>query len=502
MDGQDRLRPPQNVPLEPHERTALLPRTRTPLPWSQLFVLFWVQLAEPLTSQVIYPFINKMVSELPITDGEESKTGYYVGLIESLFYVTQAMTSLYWSRLSDRIGRKPVIIIGLLGLTVSTGLFGVSRSFEGLILSRCLSGVLNGNAGTIKSMMGEITDETNVAQAMALLPIIWNTGATVAPVIGGWLSNPHEQFPALFPGDFWKIYPYALPCFVVAVYCFGSVMITLLYLDESMKHSSPTTSALESATTSHTSSGPTHLPLSQILTPKVRVAIIAYAVLAFLDIALRALQPLFLTTSPSFGGLGFSVPAVGTCLAAFFVGSGLYQAVAFTPLYEWMGPKKIYVVSMVTFVPIFTLFPMMRVSLDDRGSMNAVTWVELVIQLILYVIMDMAFSSALIYIRASAPNPYSLGATNGLAQTAVSIARAFGPVSTTSLFAVSVEIWLWSRSQWDDTWFKIVLAWLGGNLVYVVLILISIGAVAAAKRLPEKPTLGGGVDEVGVEQCP
>lgn len=47
------------------ERTPLLlsnvtRHTPTPLPWRQLFVLFWIQLAEPLTSQVIYPFINKV----------------------------------------------------------------------------------------------------------------------------------------------------------------------------------------------------------------------------------------------------------------------------------------------------------------------------------------------------------------------------------------------------------------------------------------------------------
>lgn len=103
----------------------------------------------------------------------------------------------------------------------------------------------------MKSMMGEITDETNVAQAMALMPVIWNTGATVGyvvlgvldfqlliefgtqrPVIGGWLSNPHERFPLLFPGNFWATYPYALPCFTIALYCAGTWVVTFFYLEE------------------------------------------------------------------------------------------------------------------------------------------------------------------------------------------------------------------------------------------------------------------------------
>ena len=46
-------------------------------------------------------------------------------------------------------------------------------------MSRCLAGLLNGNVGVIKSMMGEITDSTNIAQGMALMPVVWSTGATL-----------------------------------------------------------------------------------------------------------------------------------------------------------------------------------------------------------------------------------------------------------------------------------------------------------------------------------
>lgn len=74
-----------------------------------------------------------MVNDLPITGGDEARMGYYAGLIESLFSIAQALTVLYWSRLSDRIGRKPVILIGLGGLTLSLGLFGISTTFGALV---------------------------------------------------------------------------------------------------------------------------------------------------------------------------------------------------------------------------------------------------------------------------------------------------------------------------------------------------------------------------------
>jgi hypothetical protein len=53
----------------------------TPLPKFQLFVACCVQLAEPVTSSVIYPFINQLVRETGVTGGDERKTGYYAGLI-------------------------------------------------------------------------------------------------------------------------------------------------------------------------------------------------------------------------------------------------------------------------------------------------------------------------------------------------------------------------------------------------------------------------------------
>lgn len=60
--------------------------------------------------------------------------------------------------------------------------FGLSRTFVGLVASRSLNGALNGNIGVIKSIMGEMTDETNVARAFAWQPLPWSTGATIGCV--------------------------------------------------------------------------------------------------------------------------------------------------------------------------------------------------------------------------------------------------------------------------------------------------------------------------------
>jgi len=115
----------------------------TPLPWFQFSIVMFLQFAEPLTSQVISPFMPQLVRELGITGGDEAKVGYYVGMMHSIFFLTQALTVLHWARLSDSIGRKPVIIVGLAGLTISMYSFGLSRTFWGLVFSRSLSGALS-----------------------------------------------------------------------------------------------------------------------------------------------------------------------------------------------------------------------------------------------------------------------------------------------------------------------------------------------------------------------
>lgn len=56
---------------------------KTPLPLRQLFIVSLLQGAEPLTSSIIFPFVNQAVRESGITGGDETKTGYYAGAIVS-----------------------------------------------------------------------------------------------------------------------------------------------------------------------------------------------------------------------------------------------------------------------------------------------------------------------------------------------------------------------------------------------------------------------------------
>lgn len=61
--------------------------TRTPLPKLQLAILMMMQGAEPICNSVIFPFVNQFVRETGVTNGDERKTGYYAGIVVSIFSV-------------------------------------------------------------------------------------------------------------------------------------------------------------------------------------------------------------------------------------------------------------------------------------------------------------------------------------------------------------------------------------------------------------------------------
>jgi MFS family permease len=116
----------------------------------------------------------------------------------SLHYVAEALTALYWSRLSDHVGRKPVLLFCLAGTAASIVLFGFSRSFWTLVFrcslppvvlecavfsrvyySRCLHGALRGTLGVTKCAVAELTDETNMARGFSSLQFAWIVGYVI-----------------------------------------------------------------------------------------------------------------------------------------------------------------------------------------------------------------------------------------------------------------------------------------------------------------------------------
>lgn len=213
------------------------------MPTRQIVVLMITRLAEPISYTVIFPFINQMVEELGITDNSD-KVGFYSGLVESVFAFVQFFTVYHWATLSDRIGRKPVILLGLSGVCISISLFGLAENFWTMIIFRSLAGALNGNVAVVKAAIGDITDETNSTEAFALFGLTWTIGGIIGNTLGGTLSHPYERFPGVFGNfDILRRHPYLLPCVTSGFITFLGIVFAQIYYEESL----PTTESYQSS---------------------------------------------------------------------------------------------------------------------------------------------------------------------------------------------------------------------------------------------------------------
>jgi len=94
-----------------------------PFPAQQMFVLACCRICEPIAFMSIFPYIYYMIEDFHITS-DASKISVYAGMVTSAFTLAEFTTGVLWGRLSDRIGRKPVLLFGLAGTALSVLIFG------------------------------------------------------------------------------------------------------------------------------------------------------------------------------------------------------------------------------------------------------------------------------------------------------------------------------------------------------------------------------------------
>ncbi|KEP46582.1 MFS general substrate transporter, partial [Rhizoctonia solani 123E] len=423
------------------------------------------------------PFVAQLVNETGVTGGDGSKIGYYAGMIarhsscnmESIFFLTGSLFALQYGRISDRIGRRPVLMFGLFGQAASIFSVGLSKRFWQVVFSRALSGALNGNAVVAKSMVVELTDETNQAQAFAFFPIVWSTGSTLGPFLGGTLSHPAKLLPGVFAAPFWKEYPYFLPCLIAAFYS-GCVFIAgALFLKEThIVHPGHSVNG-----TAEYGAAPACPPrprrsvsIRSVLTKRACIAITNYACLSFNDITYQGLLPVVFAVSVRDGGLGLEPRTIGLILGLQGIVTGVVQVLFFARLHRWLGNKRLYVTGYLCYSLLILSLPIMHAL--AVLEMRRVIWVILGLHIALSCLAFMAFGCVAIYVNSSAPSKDSLGTLNGVSQTIISIIRAIGPAAATSLFSLSVE--------------KNIL---GGKFVYALLLGVSCAGVFASRWLQE-----------------
>ena len=181
----------------------------------------------------IFPYIYYMIESFHITSNDK-QIALYAGLVTSAFAFAECLSGPFWGRLSDKYGRKPILLTGIAGTGLSMLLFGFARSLPTALIARALGGILNGNIGVLQTTVAEvITVEAHQARAYAIMPFVWCLGSIIGSGMGGTLADPVHNYPNLFSqGTIFERFPYLLTNLACAAAVAVSLTIGLLFLEE------------------------------------------------------------------------------------------------------------------------------------------------------------------------------------------------------------------------------------------------------------------------------
>ena len=125
---------------------------------------------------------------LPFYATELGATPLEVGLIIASYSGMQFLFSPIWGSLSDRYGRRPLLLVGLFGSAVSYVVFGLARSLEVLLVSRVIAGVMGSTIPVAQAYIADSTTAERRARGMGLIGAAFGLGFIFGPAIGGGLS--------------------------------------------------------------------------------------------------------------------------------------------------------------------------------------------------------------------------------------------------------------------------------------------------------------------------
>ncbi|KAL1858909.1 hypothetical protein Daus18300_009778 [Diaporthe australafricana] len=439
--------------------------TRNPddFPTLQLFLLAIVRLAEPIALTSIFPYAWQLVKRFKVGNEEDAST--YSGLLISSFALAEALMGMYWGSLSDRIGRKPVLLLGCIGTMISMVVLGFADNIWVALAGRVFGGALNGNIGVIQTMVGEL------------------------------VTKPEHTWPDIFPeGGLFEKFPYLLPNLICAALLLVSIILGYVLLEEThpgmqSRITLPADTYVSEETPLRETSDAVKRPAVDLraetygtfLTPeatetrqetekvvpfnifrdsRIMAVVISLSIYTYHAMCFDHLLPIFFeddramvdsisTMIPSNwlyfpGGLGLSMPAVGMIMAVNGVIALFIQAVIFPIAAEKVGvfrlfitvtvlhPIACFLMPFLVWVPESILYPAIYFNLTVRNIFSILVYPLLLIQ-----------------IKEAAPTSV-LGRVNGFAASAGAACRMVAPPVAGYLYTVGSRMDCTALAWWGS----------------------------------------------------
>jgi MFS family permease len=202
---------------------------------AKLFTLMITAFVDMVGLLMIIPLLPFYVKELG--SGGVNVLGFHlgigtiVGIIVAAFTVAQLLSAPMWGRFSDRVGRRPTLLIALGAAGISYLIFGFASSLLVLFLSRLVQGAGGGTVGVIQAYVTDSTDPKDRARALGWLSATTNLGVALGPVLGSFAIALGKR--DLMPGPATLQMGHAMPGILAAALCGLNMLFAWRYLTES-----------------------------------------------------------------------------------------------------------------------------------------------------------------------------------------------------------------------------------------------------------------------------
>jgi DHA1 family tetracycline resistance protein-like MFS transporter len=192
---------------------------RSPWPLRTLFLTIFIDLMGFGIVVPILAFVSK----------EYGASGMTLGLILGSFSLMQFLFSPLWGRLSDRIGRRPVLMISLFGNVLGFSCFAFASNVAMLFATRILSGIASASIPAAQAYIADTADESSRAKEMGRISLAFGLGLVLGPPFGGFLSS--------FGTDL-SLRPNVLPGVAAAALSATALLMAIFALPESLSATS------------------------------------------------------------------------------------------------------------------------------------------------------------------------------------------------------------------------------------------------------------------------
>ncbi|MFW9987600.1 MAG: MFS transporter [Candidatus Odinarchaeota archaeon] len=177
----------------------------------KLFIIFIIIFTEILGYSILMPLLPFLAQSLGLNP-------FQIGFIASIFFLCQFVASPITGKLSDRFGRKPVLIFSQISTLIGFLLLGVATNVSILIAARIVDGLLGSNMTVSQAYLSDISSTQNRTRVFGYSSAVFGLALTFGPFIGGILSE----------------ISYSTPMFLAAGISLISIILVIIFLPESL----------------------------------------------------------------------------------------------------------------------------------------------------------------------------------------------------------------------------------------------------------------------------